>query len=246
MTERGWGRRQVVRLGRMSPDVTPDRFPLDLSLLSHHHPRLCLFLEMWATLFLLDWGLYTKGGPVQWEARQGEWQDGFAISSRARSGLCSSFLCADDFSTTSHRFVTNIAHHRHSSSLACKCETEHVCPAGVQLLLAAIFRGYAGFYRRVSPAARLFNHTCRFCVFTPLPRLQVWVGGRSPNARSLTPTWCLFRGREGLNIPLLRYFHPMGCPFNQTSRFSLWRCLLRGIMAVWRGWMSRVSNSYSL
>ena len=51
----------------------------------------------------------------------------------------SSFFCADDLYTTSHRFVTNTAHRRHSFSLACKCETENVRPAGVRLLLGDLF-----------------------------------------------------------------------------------------------------------
>ena len=37
--------------------------------------------------------------------------------------LLSSFFCAADLSTTSHRFVTNTAHRRHSFSLACRCDT---------------------------------------------------------------------------------------------------------------------------
>ena len=49
-------------------------------------------------------------------------------------------------------------------------------------------------------------------------RLQVRIGGFSPHARSLTPAWRLFRRREGSNVLLMRYVHPLGClRFNQTS-----------------------------
>ena len=41
---------------------------------------------------------------------------------------------------TSHGFVMNTAHRRHSFSLACKCETENVRPAGVRLLGANMHR----------------------------------------------------------------------------------------------------------
>ena len=54
--------------------------------------------------------------------------------------------------------------------------------------------------RRVSPSARLVEQTCRlFRLFIPFPRLQVRIGGFSSHARSLTPTRCLFRRREGSN-----------------------------------------------
>jgi len=114
------------------------------------------------------------------------------------------------------------------------------------------------FTCRISPSARLFNQTCRlFRLFTRLPRSQVRVGAFSPHARSQTPARCLFRTREGSNLLLLRYVRPMGCLFNQTSRFVFRRCLPRGMAAMHRlslcmllfmssrGWTSRVRGSYT-
>jgi len=84
---------------------------------------------------------------------------------------------------------------------------------------------------RSSPAlAHLRVCSTRRAAF-PLPRLQVRVGAFSLRARSQTPARCLFRGREGSNAPLLLYVLPMGCLFNQTSRFFFRRRLPRGMVA---------------
>jgi len=58
-----------------------------------------------------------------------------------------------------------------------------------------------------------------------LRRLRVRVGGCLPHARIPTPAGCLSQLREGSNVLLLRYVHPLGCLFNQTSRFSFRQCL---------------------
>jgi hypothetical protein len=132
--------------------------------------------------------------------------------SQARSALFSSFFCADDLSSTSHRFDANTARRCRLSSLACKCETEEFHP-----LLFLVDNG--AYARRVSLSARLFNQTWRlFRLFIPLPRLQVRVGAFLPHARSQTLAWCFFRTREALNVPLLRYVLAMGYLFNQTPR----------------------------
>jgi len=45
------------------------------------------------------------------------------------------------------------------------------------------------------------------------------------------PAGCFFQVREGSNLLLLRYVHPLGCLFNQTSRFLFWWRRPRGIVA---------------
>ena len=75
-------------IGRMSPCVTPDRFPFralspttttsaSLSSLSLFDSKQRLRVPpllrgMWACFSIPDGGYIPRGGPVQWEAQQGE------------------------------------------------------------------------------------------------------------------------------------------------------------------------------
>ena len=87
MTREGGGG-EIKKLGRMSPRVTPDRFPVQTlfsstttiasaSLSRSLRPGTAaaspsLLLRGVGRPFSVGWGVHTKGGPVKWEAQPGE------------------------------------------------------------------------------------------------------------------------------------------------------------------------------
>ena len=127
-------------------------------------------------------------------------RDGFVMISRALSHLSSYLFCAEDLSTTSHRFDANTAAAVHPPSLA-NARRRMIAQQELDSCWALLFVDMQA-HTHFSSGALAQLHVCSTrradFAYSSTPRLQVRIGGCSPHARSLTPAGVLILRVRGI------------------------------------------------
>ena len=120
--------------------------------------------------------------------------------SRALSHLSSYLFCADDLSTTSHRFDVNTAAAVHPPSLA-NARQRMIAQQELDSCWVLLFVDMQA-HTHCSSSALAQLHVCSTrradFAYSSIPRLQVQIGGCLPHARSLTPAVVLILRVRGI------------------------------------------------